>query len=89
MEALWAVFKPTVAENARQLAAYLRVEELADRFDALRWTLGATFKEIYMLGESLAEMYNRTEPMDMLFDEQLEVSQRIPKPTKYTHHIRA
>ena len=88
MEALWNVFRPTVAENLQQLAACLRVEELADRFDALRWTSGASYQEIRILGQSLADIYDTIEPREMRFNEQLKVNHSIHKSQDPAHRYR-
>ncbi len=76
MEVLWNAFRPSVAENVQQLEARLEVEELADRFDALRWASDASFEEILILRQSVADMYNKVKPADAQFNEQLEVSKR-------------
>ena len=87
MEALWTLFRPSVAENAQQLETCLQTEELADRFDALSWVSGASYQEIWNLSQSIADMYNRIKPTDIRLDEHLEVSNHTLTAYGITHQF--
>jgi midasin len=58
MEQLWHTFRPAVASSLSQLKYGLQLRELAERFDALKWSSGASVQELDMLRDSIVRMHN-------------------------------
>ena len=46
MERLWSMFEPPIAHSLQSLEYTLEVEQLADRFDVLKWRSNASLKEL-------------------------------------------
>jgi len=57
IENLWSRLRPSVATNTTQLYACLKLEELADRLDAVRWNSGASVQEFLEIQKSLVGAY--------------------------------
>ena len=58
MEKLWMRFKPTTAKDLSQLKFSLQVKGLAARFDALKWSSGASIQELGILRNSIARIHD-------------------------------
>ena len=58
MEKLWTMFKPTTAKDLSQLEFSLQVKGLAARFDALKWSSGASIQELDILRNSIARIHD-------------------------------
>ena len=61
IEELWATFKPITAKTAIQLEFSTQVRDLADRFDALKWSSGAFVHELDALRHSIAHIHDAIE----------------------------
>ena len=58
MELLWTSFRPVSAENLNQFEFSIQVEDLANRFDALRWGSGVSVQELCTLQRSIARIHS-------------------------------
>ena len=58
MEKLWTAFKPATARDMSQLDFSYEVRGLAARFDALKWTSGASVQELHTLQNSIARIHD-------------------------------
>lgn len=74
MEIIWQNFRPITAKNILQLDTCLLVEELAERFDALKWGAGATFRDLDLLRRSIVRMYDTISPSDIESGDKFKVS---------------
>lgn len=74
MEILWQNFRPVTARNILQLDICLLVEELAEKFDALKWGAGASFRDLDLLRRSIVRMYDAISPTDIVSNYQIKVS---------------
>ncbi len=79
MEILWEVFRPATAKTISQLEARLKVEELAERFDSLKWGAGASFRDLDLLRRSIVRMYHMIDAKDVVSDDQIKVSRLLQK----------
>lgn len=79
MEILWQNFRPVTAKNILQLDKCLLVEELMEKFDALKWSTGASFRDLDLLCRSILRMYNAIRLADITSDDQFKVS-GFPSP---------
>lgn len=86
MELLWQNFKPVTAKNLLQLDMCLLVEELMEKFDALKWGAGASFRDLDLLRGSIVRMYDAISPTDIVSDDQINVSgfSKSPEPRLMT-----
>jgi len=67
MERLWTAFRPATAKNLIELDFSLHVKRLAYRFDALKWSSGASVRELEILQNSIVNIHNSirtTSPAD-------------------------
>lgn len=74
MEIIWQNFRPITAKNILQLNTCLLVEELAERFDALKWGAGASFRDLDLLRRSIVRMYDTISPSDIESGDKFKVS---------------
>lgn len=74
MELIWQNFRPMTAKNILQLNTCLIVEELAERFDALKWSAAASVRDLDLLRRSIVRMYDTISPADVDSGDQFEVS---------------
>lgn len=77
MERLWSTFEPPIAHSLRGLKYSLEVEQLADRFDVLKWRSNASLKELERIQHLMVlcmELVYRNETAD---ETELEVSQYL------------
>lgn len=58
MELLWTNFRPVSARNLTQFEFSIQIEDLANRFDALRWASGASVQELCTLQRSIARIHD-------------------------------
>lgn len=58
MESLWTAFRPATAKNLSELGFSLHVKRLADRFDALKWSSGASVRELEILQNSIVHIHD-------------------------------
>lgn len=74
MEILWQNFRPVTPKSVLQLDTCLLVEELMEKFDALKWGAGSSFRDLDLLRRSIVRMYDAISLTDMVSDDQIEVS---------------
>ena len=79
MEELWNVFRPNTALNMAQLEVGLRIKELANRFDLLKFDSGASVRELGMLQSSIVHIYAITRITSLQDSNSLDVC-RDPLP---------
>lgn len=79
MEILWQNFRPVTAKNILQLDKCLLVEELMEKFDALKWGVGASFRDLDLLRRSIVRMYDAINLTDITSNDQIKVS-GFPSP---------
>ena len=79
MEQLWQIFRPAVASSLPQLECSLRVKELADRFDALKWSSGSSVQELDILRSSIVRIHDSITATSSRQFEPLEVSKLLPE----------
>lgn len=58
MESLWTAFRPATAKDLPQLDSSLLVKGLADRFDAAKWSSGASVRELETLQISMVQIHD-------------------------------
>ncbi len=61
MNSLWTAFRPATAKNLSELEFSIHVGKLADRFDALKWSSGASFRELEVLQSSIVHLHTSIE----------------------------
>lgn len=79
MEILWQNFRPVTAKNILQLDKGLLVEELMEKFDALKWGVGVSFRDLDLLRRSIVRMYDAINLTDITSNDQIKVS-GFPSP---------
>lgn len=79
MEILWQNFRPVTAKDILQLDKFLLVEELMEKFDALKWGAGASFRDLDLLRRSIVRMHDAISLTDITSDDQIKVS-GFPSP---------
>jgi len=79
MEQLWQKFRPAVASSPPQLECSLRVKELADRFDALKWSSGSSVQELDILRNSIVRIHDSITATSSRQFGPLEVSKLLPE----------
>lgn len=79
MEILWQNFRPVTAKDILQLDKFLLVEELMEKFDALKWSAGASFRDLDLLRRSIVRMHDAISLTDITSDDQIKVS-GFPSP---------
>lgn len=86
MEPLWQNFKPVTAKNLLQLDMCLLVEKLMEKFDALKWGAGVSFRDLDLLRRSIVRMYDAISPTEIVSDGQIRVSgfSKSPEPRLMT-----
>lgn len=73
MEVLWRLFKPHLAKNLAQLEFRVRAKQLANRFDAIQWTTGASVRDLETLRWSLIGLQDAAYSPDEEVNERFEV----------------
>ncbi len=58
MEYLWLLLRPTPISDSTALEQIIRLEQLADRFDELRWQASASVPDLGRVMSSLAQAYS-------------------------------
>jgi uncharacterized protein YukE len=58
MEKLWTAFKPATAKDLSHLDFSHEVRGLAARFDALKWSSGASVQELHTLQDAIARIHD-------------------------------
>lgn len=58
MESLWTAFRPATAKNLSELGSSRYVKRLADRFDGLKWSSGASVRELEILQNSIVHIHD-------------------------------
>lgn len=61
MELIWSRIKPFVPTTLEQLQQAIRVENLAERYDALIWTSGAPLGKLEQTRQLIAQLWTSTE----------------------------
>lgn len=77
MEIIWELFRPPLAQNIAQLKHFLEIEQLADRFDTLKWKVGASVKELFSFGFSLILFSIKVYSQSAYGDNSFEVSNNL------------
>lgn len=77
MEIIWELFRPPLAQNIAQLENFLEIEQLADRFDTLKWKVGASVKELFSFGSSLIQFSIKVHSRSTCGDNSFEVSNKL------------
>lgn len=68
MEPLWKMFRPASAGNLNHFQFSIQIEDLANRFDTLRWGSGASVQELCTMQRSIAQIHNAigsTSPLEL------------------------
>ena len=86
MEALWASLKPPTATSIEQLETCLEIEELADRFDILRWHFGASIPELGKIRDSLLGVHTSVNRHDILTIKALEKTKKTLRDAEQQTH---
>lgn len=73
MEILWNMFKPSTAKSTAELDTRIRAEKLAERFDALKWGIGISIRDLDLVRHSIVRMYNTITSIDAISDDQFKV----------------
>ena len=79
MEMLWRLFKPHSAKNLTQLEFRARAKQLANRFDAIQWTTGASVRDLESLRWSLIGLQDAVYSPDETVNERYKVRPRCNK----------
>ena len=73
MEVLWRLFKPPLAKNITQLESRVLVKELANRFDAIKWTTCPSIRDLERLRWSIINLHDTIHSPDRGVNEKLKV----------------
>lgn len=79
MGILWQNFRPVTPKNILQLDKCLLVEELMEKFDSLKWGVGASFRDLDLLRRSIVRMYDAISLTNITSSDQIKVS-GFPSP---------
>ena len=78
MELLWTAFRPVGARSLNQLDLSNKAKNLADRFDALRWSSGTSVQELCSLQRSITQIHNAIEVAPLPDANSIEVRVHCP-----------
>lgn len=73
MEVLWHLFKPPLAKNLRQLESQTGAKNLANRFDAIKWSTGASIRDLDLLCWSIINLHDTIISADLEDNERTKV----------------
>lgn len=73
MEILWHLFKPPLAKNLRQLESQTGAKYLANRFDAIKWSTGASVRDLDLLSWSIINLHDTLNVADLEDNERTKV----------------
>lgn len=74
MEKLWKMFRPPTAESNKDLSTRMQLEELATRFDNLKWSAGAAFRDLDLMRHSIVRIYRTINSLGNIADDPFKVS---------------
>lgn len=74
MEKLWKIFRPNTAKSLTELSTRIQAEELAARFDKLKWSTGASFRDLDIIRHSIVQIYGAMNSLSPITDDHFEVS---------------
>lgn len=74
MEKLWKIFRPNTAKSLTELSTRIQAEELAARFDKLKWITGASFRDLDFIRHSILRIYGAINSLGPITDDHFEVS---------------
>lgn len=73
METLWGLFRPPTAKNLEQLDFRVKVGQLANRFDAIKWMAGASIRDLNLLRAIITTLHNAVDPTGFENNESIRV----------------
>lgn len=73
MEIIWELLRPPSVEHASLLELRFGTEQLADRFDALSWTTGASIEKLTALRGSIVQVFGMLDFADADSEKRLQV----------------
>lgn len=74
MNTLWNTFRPSTAKSITELSTLIQAEELATRFDSLKWSAGASFLDLDFIRHSIVRIYGTTNSSGTVSDDHFAVS---------------
>lgn len=77
MEKLWRMFRPSTAKSNTELSNRLQAEELATRFDNLKWSAGASVRDLDLICRSIVRLYGTINSLDIIAVDHFEVSHSV------------
>lgn len=80
MEKLWEIFRPHTAKSIAELNTRIQVEELATRFDNLKWSAGASFRDLDLIRHSIVRIYGTINSLGTIADDHFEVRHLAKQP---------
>lgn len=73
MEKLWKIFRPNTAKSLTELGTRIQVEELAARFDKLKWSTDASFRDLDIIRHSIVRISGAINSLGPITDDHFEV----------------
>lgn len=73
METLWRLFRPPLAKNLAQLESRIEAKQLANRFDAIKWTTCVSIRNLERLRSSIIHLHDTIDSVDSEVNERLKV----------------
>ncbi len=73
MEILWRLFMPPLAKNLRQVESRARAKQLANRFDAIKWVMGASIQELDLLRRSIINLHDTIDSSEVDLNDRFKV----------------
>lgn len=74
METLWKTFRPSTAKSITELNTLTQAEEIATRFDSLKWSAGASFRDLDLIRHSIVRIYGTINSSNTVSDDHFAVS---------------
>ena len=74
METIWKGFRPRTAKTMEQLETFISAENLADRFDVLKWVAGVSFQELDISRQSIIRFHDAIALSTSVTGDQFRVS---------------
>lgn len=77
METLWKMFRPCTAKSITELSTRIQAEELATRFDGLKWSVGASLRDLDLIRQSIVQIYGTINSLDIITVDYFGVSRSV------------
>ena len=77
MEKLWEMFRPCIAKTITELSTRIQAEELATRFDSLKWSVGASLRDLDLIRQSIVQIYRTISSLDTITVDHFGVSRSV------------